>query len=480
MLKYETSLDYPDYALHEAIPLRIRLNNCGTSAIVLPDPSRYPSPQPTYRLFGPDFPEGRTFTRQSAFSNVDAARFPVKQIQIEPGGTWSGNVPLTLMSNPAVVGEYRLESQLEWQGMMLTSVPLHFQIKPLRIRSAHLAYGSVSPVLGREGRAVLLHAEEDRCRILSMRFQETRPNFAETSVRNPATVACAGRFATDPATPMLNVPFATEMLNWVLWREQKTVYAQLNIAEAPYRCELPEEPERLVTPPLQPHGEPVEVLTLSRRGVLTLIRFGEDESETQILWNVQLPAPPQSITACLAPRKRGSARHVTFVAQQDAEVIDVFHTRYTRDGAPEPFRSFRILGAGLIPETNCALFVNAERMAFVSIAVAKDEGGKRCRLLEVVFPPSDKPGLLETSAIFEMATAPQHGAILYADIRGGMPRCEAVFLDQEHHLYKWNPSEGIRRARAEGTPTTPLLLVPGNDFTYILICDHNRFRLEPI
>src|SRR5215831_3364791 len=112
MLKYEASLDYPEYALHEEIRLRIRLNNCGTSAIVLADPSQYPSPQPTYRLFGPDSPEGRTFTLQSAFPNADPSRFPLKQIQIEPGGMWSGSVLLTLMSSMAAVGEYRLESQL--------------------------------------------------------------------------------------------------------------------------------------------------------------------------------------------------------------------------------------------------------------------------------------------------------------------------------------------------------------------------------
>ena len=480
MLKYETSLDYPEYALHEEIPLRIRLNNYGTSAIVLQDRSRYPCPKPTYRLFGPDCPEGRTFTLQSAFSNADPARFPPKLIQIKPGGTWSGNVPLTLMSSLAVVGEYRLESQLEWQGMTLASVPLHFQIKPLRLRSAHLAYGSVSPVLGREGRAVLIRAGDDGWRILSMRLQETRPNSGGTSVRNPVTVAQAGRLATDAATPILNVPFATEMLNWVLWREEKTVYAKLNIAEGPYRCELPEEPERLVTPPLQPYGEPVEVLTLSRGGVLTLIRFGEDEAETQIVWNAQLPVQPQSITAALAPRKRRSERHVAFVAQQDPGVIEIFHTRYAREGAPASFRSFRIQAARLIPETKCALFVNAEGIAYVSIAVANDEGARQCGLVEVVFPPLEKPGLLEASPISEMASAPQRGAILYADIRGGMPRREAVFLCEDRHLYKWNSSEGMKRARAQGTPTTPLLLVPGNDFTYILVNDQGRFRLERI
>src|SRR5262249_26064445 len=159
--------------------------------------------QPTYRLFGPDSPEGRILTLQSAFPDADPSRFPLKQIQIEPGGTWSGNVQLTRMSSLAAVGEYRFESQLEWQGMMLESDPLHFEIKPLNIRSAHLSYGSVSPVLGREGRAVLVHAGDDRCRILSVRFQETRPSFAETSVRNTAAVAQAGRSATDAATPML-------------------------------------------------------------------------------------------------------------------------------------------------------------------------------------------------------------------------------------------------------------------------------------
>jgi hypothetical protein len=279
---------------------------------------------------------------------------------------------------------------------------------------------------------------------------------------------------------MLNVPFATEMLNWVLWREEKTVYAQLNIAEAPYRYELPEEPERIITPPLQPHREPVEVLTLSRGGALTLIRFGEEEAETQIVWNSQLPVPPQSIIAALAPRRRQSERHVAFVAQQDSDVIDIFHTRYTREGAPEPFRSFRIQAGRLIPETSCALFVNAEGVAYVSIAVAKDEGARQCGLLEVVFPATDRPALLEASPIYEMASAPQCGAILYADVRAGMPRREAVFLDQDQHLYKWNPSEGMKHVRTQGTPTTPLLLVPGNDFTYILMNDDGRFRLEPI
>src|SRR5262249_8011053 len=157
---------------------------------------------------------------------------------------------------------------------------------------------------------------------------------------------------------------------WVLWRAGKIAYAQLNIAEAPYRCELPEEPERLVMPPLQPHREPVEVLALSRGGALTLIRFGEDEAETQIVWNAQLPVRPQSITAALAPRRRRSERHVAFVAQQDPDVIEIFHARYTREGALEPFRSFRIQAAGLIPETNCALFVNAEGIAYVSFAIA--------------------------------------------------------------------------------------------------------------
>jgi hypothetical protein len=477
MLKYETSLDYPDYTLYEDIRLRIRLDNRGASAIVLPDPSQYPSPQPTYQLFGPDFPEGRTFTLQSAFRDADPSRVPLKQIRIEPGGTWRGSVLLTMMSSLAAVGEYRLESQWEWQGVKLAGDPLHFRIKPLRVRSVQLGYGCVSQVLGREGQAVLIHGGDEGCRILSMRFQETRPNFGETSVRNPAAVAHTDRPATDAATPMLNVPFGTEMLNWVLWREGKTVCAHLNIAAAPYRCELPEEPERLVMPPLQPHGEPVEVLALSRGGELTLIRFGEDEAETQIVWNVRLPVPPQSITAALAPRKRQNARHIAFAAQLDPDVIEIFHTRYTRESEPEPFRSFRVEAARLIPATNCALFVDAQGVAYVSVAVAKDEAGRQCELVEVVFPPSDKPGWREASAIYEMASAPQRGAILYADTRNGSPRREAVFLDQDHHLYKWNPSEGMKRAR---TATAPLLLVPGNDLTYVLINDQGRFRLQPI
>jgi hypothetical protein len=228
------------------------------------------------------------------------------------------------------------------------------------------------------------------------------------------------------------------------------------------------------------------VLALGASGKeLRLARFTKDEGK--LGWSAALPAAPEMAAAALGPQGKGSARHVVFASHTE-QGIAVFHSRYTRDGALEPFRSVRFEprdqeGKPLVPRlmagTTPALYVDGKGGAWAAFLALAGEEALR---LEAHFsegmlgPHAD----VQATPLAPLDARPVGGALLYADDKGGsIARRELVLLLEGGKLVELKGG-ALQEVRVAGPVTAPILLAPGRNASYILCNSTRGLYFEPL
>ncbi|HTX39055.1 MAG TPA: hypothetical protein VME43_28720 [Bryobacteraceae bacterium] len=480
MLSYEAIPDKTDYLPGERIGLKLRIANSGPEAVELPDPQHPAADQPTIALIGPAFPQGRMFNNlmalREASGNPLLAPPPPPRVRIEPGATWEGFAPITPVVQVPDPGEYRIRTLLAYQGAQATSKEARFQVHPMAPSSVHLGLG-VRPFEAATGEVVFIQHGEHSAGVYSLRFDETRPDISEMDTEKPIHRATAGADATDVAAPWRNAPYFNELLQWIVWREGRSIKALSSVMSQPLSLDLPMAPAYLVQPPLKTTGGPVEVLAVSHdRREISLVEFssgpaGQDPA-ARVAWTERLPAEPAAITATLAPVSRGSTRHVAFTVQHPWG-FEIFHSRYTEAGRLEPFQSVRVEKARLLGDAPPALFAGDSGPSMVGVLAVPDNRTHACTLVEAEFDDSGKPvGPLGLTA-FTLEARPTAGAVLYSQNGAGPVRLDVVIAAEGEGLLHMNRGHLVP-VSVQGTPTRPILLAPGAQSTFVLYSDPKR------
>jgi len=332
-----------------------------------------------------------------------------------------------------------------------------------------VGFGTIPKVGAREGECVYLHGVGADRELMVASFREQRADIGEMNIDEEAAQATVGVNASDPATPALNVPFGQQMFHWLVWRETDAVRALLITQNQPFEAKLPAAPARLIQPPLQTSDATLDVLALGVNSrTIHAVRFTKATRAGSLLWSADLPEKIDQATVALSPPELHNSRHIAAVAQR-ADGVAVLHSQYAVDGQPRPFRTALLPHAHLISGSTPALFVDASGVAHVAMAVITDMKTNACAVMEARFSVGDGKGEVETIGAGVLPSAPMAAATVYADLDGQIARREAVFLTARDGLYRQREHGALEPARAHGTPALPLHLVPGKEFTYVLL-----------
>lgn len=198
------------------------------------------------------------------------------------------------------------------------------------------------------------------------------------------------------------------------------------------------------------------------------------EARGAVSWTVALPATARPITAALGPLP-DSARHVAFIVNRESG-FDVHHARYTAGRRPESFQSVRVDHGFVLDASSLALFV--DRAGVVTVGVVSCGGADRraCSLVEASFGADDTAGTAKVTPLGSVAATPVATAVLYAERNANQPRRAVAVQLETGQVLKM---EGTALVPASpGTPTSPLLLVPGKETIYLLYVDPAGLHLE--
>jgi hypothetical protein len=513
MISLDVQCERSDYVPGGDVRLLLRVKNAGAGAVHIADPQDPANAELEYAVVGPSWPKGKTFNlrAQAAESGASTSREePFAPANIDAGASFETSVSLSSLADLSALGEYHVRVRLVRDGGAVESNECVFRVGGFETSALHVATG-IAETRG-EGEGALV----DRGQLHTFEVREGSPEIAEADAGNVIHRVAVGKGA-DPAVPARNTPFFDEMVRWIVWLEGASVKALTSIDETPAAVTLPYEGASLVKPPLKTKNGPVEALVLARdKKALQLVRFDRpvpanaDAARVGVGtlgWSAPLPAEARAIVAALGPALRGSERHVAFAANTP-KGIDVFHVRYGDSGLsgapvavhieqkPPPPKTELAEDAGagfaylpfsvdggqpprLLDGATPALHVDEKGGAWASfVAVA----GARALWIEAHFPaggaPADKPRVTELSPL---GAALVDGAAAY--ISGAsheIVRREVVLLLQGQKLARWDGSKLVTLP-GHGTPARPLVLVPGQDVTYLVHVEKTRGpHLEPL
>lgn len=477
MVEYEVRPEASEYVAGEDVTLRVRVANHSQAPIQIPDPEMLASMQPVHSLTGPKWQDGIRFTNtrrlEPESSTSESADAPL--ITIEPGQQWEGTFAPNQFLGEVPDGEYRLASQLVFRNVSAQSQPNAFRVRALRPGSIQLGLG-VRPLEAGEGEGAFI----DSGALYAFTFKEMRPGIGEAVVNAPIRRATVSANARDVSVPWRNAPFFNELLRWVVWREGRQVKALSSTMTEPLSVSLPADASRLVQPTLKVTGQPVEALALSTdERTLHLVTLGADvgkEASGAVAWSAPLPVKPGPITAALGPEP-GNQRHIVFAVNRDGG-IDLFHARYTPTGRPESFQNVHIANATVLDGSTIGLFADGSGVATVGAVTCAGEDRRACALVEATFAADGKPGTPRVTALGTVPATPQKTAVLYAEKNGALDWRSAVVQLQGGQILKMEGATLVPLS-SQGTPTSPILLAPGKQATYILYIESaGRAHLE--
>jgi hypothetical protein len=372
---------------------------------------------------------------------------------------------------------------LNWQDLKAESSDITFSVRPLTLRSVHLGLG-LRPLENGEGEGAFINAVDGSNYLYTFRLQELVPSLGEAKLGGPIHRLAVGPDATEVAVPWRNSPFFNEFLRYVLWREDQTIKMISSTSRTPSSFAPPAGISRLVRPPLKVTGGSVEVAAISADAKsLQWIRFDATSGVGSVGWTIPLPASPYDITAAMGPESGGSKRHLAFTSTA-GEAIELYFTRFSETGPPEPFQSARVEGWKLLEGAAPAILAESDgTVLIIAPVIGKRDGKDVCATIEVQVSstngrPQGPPRLTDLGIL---PARPIAGGVFLVDKEGRLLRHEVVISFEHDPPLKFNGRDRLVPVSVPGTPTVPILMAPGKKVTYILYIDPKRGLLvEPL
>jgi hypothetical protein len=484
MLAIRIAPEQDEYLEDESIALSLEIENEGQEPVQVFEPAFGSNPQPVYEITGPSFPDTKRFNKLSSAGERELAEPAV--VTIPPGGTWRGSELVSQLVGPLQPGEYRLAATYSWQGKTAKSEERRIRVKATEFSSIHAAQGLRA--LGRgEGRVVFLSPSAGSASLAAFAFHETRPDKGEIEANPPIVQFKAGPQATEVGSAWSNSPIFKELVQWTVWREGRTIKAVSDASTEALFLNLPAEPSFLVRPPLKVKDKPVEVLAVGSDQQLSLSSFPvnfDPKATPKLVWQPRLPAKPVAAVAALGPQGNDS-RHIAFVAST-GQSVEVFHSSYREGGPLAPFQSIRVPDVQLVPNISPAMMVDSGGSTRVTVIVSSRDG-KSYSAVESQFrnsgAPADGPNILSLGSLDQPVTG---GAVLYAERAGTLQRRDIAVLTANPGtgpvLRRWlTASGGWKTFGPNLTPVEPVILVPGENYAYVLCFASGRgFYFEPL
>jgi hypothetical protein len=465
MIVFEIDLRQSVFLAQEAIELQLRITNSGDAPEEAPDPQTLLNTQPVYGLAGPGGAKPILFSQWTRFGRGRPTPPANKMLTIAPGQTWQGSVPLHRLTHIEEEGEYRIAAALAWKGGNARAKDISFQLVRPNPVSIHVGQG-VRPIDQALGQIVFLQGEGEARSVYSIGFRESDPNNSEVGLDPTRRRVTVGAGATEIMSPWRNTPFFDEMLQWIVWREGRSIKALSTVDKIPAAVDLPSEPDLLVHPALKTKDGPVEVLAVKGKTISLVSVPPRPKSQAVVAWHAELPAMPGSITAALGPPDKGSPRHLAF-AVKGAKGIEIRHGLYTNSGL-SGFQTAHADGGGTMLEgVPLELTVTGDGVAHVAVVQSRD-GGKSLALVEFQFGGGGggrpKVHVRELPALTEPAVG---GVVHYVTVNGSITRTDIV-VSSGGDLWNIGASGSFLKIEPRRAFVTPLTMIPGLELSYLL------------
>lgn len=325
-MRIELSLPRDRFVVDESVELHVRLHNDGPAPVRVPDPFSNDAWQPAYVVTGPAFPLGHRFTARSATSR-DARLVPddvpLSMIELPPGGTHEGEVPLSQWVRIDAPGAYSLVAELELSAehgggaaLSVRSDPLALHLDALEARGASV--GVDVPQGPPAGLWVsFVQVGSDPPAIYDALLLEDRPDLGELERHD-----LVQRRHVSPGVAAVHVPWHHDdrmmaMAAWRAWMQGEALVADDSPLGQPLLLPLPAG--TTVLPPVwQDAREQLDVLLRSPDGRrLELARFSSHGPPTPpsgaVVWRSEARGPIVAARLALGPESGGSLRRVVAV-----------------------------------------------------------------------------------------------------------------------------------------------------------------------
>ncbi|MCX4240636.1 hypothetical protein [Paraliomyxa miuraensis] len=350
-MKIELSLPRSRVVVDESIELHVRLCNDGPTPVRVPDPFVNDAWQPAYVLTGPAFPTGRRFTARSSTSR-DARPVPddvpLAMIELPPGGTHEGEIPLSQWITIDAPGAYSLVAELELSAERAGGTALAVRSAPLSLTLDALDASSASVgVDAQQGPPAglwvsFVHAGREPPAIYDALVLEDRPDLGELQRHD-----LVHRRDVAAGVEAVHVPWHHDdrmaaLAAWRTWMQGGSLVVDDSPLGVPMA--LPLSPgSSVVTPVWQDAREQLDVLVRAPSPgggqQLELVRFGSHGPPAPptgaVVWRSEPRGSIATARLALGPVSGGSLRRAVAVESRgDDLVLSCFAVEAGGPGAP--------------------------------------------------------------------------------------------------------------------------------------------------
>lgn len=390
-MKLDLHVPRERFLLGENVSVELTLTNTGAAPIQVPKLRSTLNTQPVYRLTGPGFPDGVSFTyrevklppeERGAGSETPETR------TLRPGEVLQAGFRLNQLKPLDRAGLYTLSARIEWGGWAAASEAKTFVMENSSFEQASIGVDLFSSST-RSLRVVWTSRADARHVIGESFLYEKRPDLGEAGVTGSRIIHEVGSDATEPFCPWTNYDRSDGEGGWHGWREGSRLFAIAMGEEKPQSSDLGSDKVKLVRPALMLRNGEMDVFYLSPDGrTLRMVRFhtpGDGPARPpELAWTVDLPEPVVSARAAIGRESAGGRRIVTLLSQQGTRIA--VRLARIQDARAEVSDPILIKDANALPESEPGAVIAADGTIHVAAVFTRDAGRKEAAMLEARFP----------------------------------------------------------------------------------------------
>jgi hypothetical protein len=460
---------------------RITIRNEGLQPVEFLDPIRNADQSLTVTLTGPEYPEGRSVTRRSAYLSNPAYFLPpddAPRVRLGAGQAIESTVHLHEWFPTRSPGRYRLQARLTNESLDVVSAPVDFDIVPSSATSLSLGFDlptrwtdSVS--------ATWLQQMDDSLLLMGGGYSDESGDCEGSGGVPNGNAFVLGPVepgSTDALYPWSNDFYGNASVRWLVWRKGSTLMALAEPATTtnPFHFDLGAPPERVIRPPLQTAAGELFIPVVAAGGRdVRLIRFQSSSDATEItpgreVGRVRIPGTPVAARATIQPASVGNGISLLLV-EESAGGLDLHHVRSSSTGRLTRVASTLLRGLRALPQSEPGLWIDEAGRLNAVLVAASLKNPRQALLAQVRYRPD---GRLEAPArvtsLGMLPGAPRAAAARHPPEPQGDRGMQWAILLEDGRLLHQDTREGPMRPRFPAA--VPLELYPAG-YTYVLTVD---------
>lgn len=401
------SLPKPSYVLGEALYLKLRITNHGTTPVLVPNPMHSSNAQPRYDIVGPHFKGTHRFSGRSCFLGDDSLVVDYLDA-IAPDQDLDATFPLSQALEITLAGAYELSCELQIEEQTVRSNRIGFTLEDADVVGTCLHFRMGNKADRTVNLAWFHRSTKDhtlyRCGIPRL---DPLGNRADRPSSTPVRTMARG--SERPVYPWFHDSDQIGYHGWYAWIEDTKLVAYYLAHPKPLTVDLGAAPCSVVRPAWMEQDGTLRFFCIVSPDQLVQVSVPAlDRDNIQVKPHVarwQLASRAVAGTCYMTPPDKGRQRRL-LVVSQTGQGVDLCYLATGSQQPQVPRVVATIPGAMAIPECTPAFYVdprgnNRASVLFEYLTEDTDDPQWNLGLAEVVF---DEDGTcIETPDIVGLA-----------------------------------------------------------------------------